>query len=151
MDEQNIDILERKLRTTAMMWRGAHNKKNADSFVQEYHATMAELWLLQWDPDLDPDEELPDELMPQYYIEYWKQYRALKRSIAEIAKEWHKAESQNNSHLSNQILNQYHTILNQFWQLLRCKEFLPYSSELPDELMPAYYREFSKQRERKNL
>jgi hypothetical protein len=70
-----IDALESRLCNLAYYWRGKHSTgayEAASKIVDEYHATMAELWSLGGHGEgLTPDEELPDELMPDYWLEWW--------------------------------------------------------------------------------
>jgi len=74
--ETNFTAKEAELAHLAYLWRGASQKGNtaeANTLVQQYHASCAELWSLGWrGKGMLPDEELPDESMPDYYMAYWK-------------------------------------------------------------------------------
>ncbi len=63
--------LEDQLGALAAQWRGAHSQPGRQAtIVQAYHATLAHLIQLEWDPDvanLEDEEPLPDVLLPEAY------------------------------------------------------------------------------------
>lgn len=65
--------LEHHLSDLAAMFRGAaHDPDHCDELrqgiIQEYHATMAQLYALGWDDALDADSKLPKTYMPEEYF-----------------------------------------------------------------------------------